>query len=201
MSPVCGVNQHRNSPMNRFVVISGCSGGGKSTLLAELARRGQAVVEEPGRGSCGGTGGDGAACRGSTRRPSRGGPSPWLWRTGRRPGTRRLGGLRSGPGRCGRRAGARDGRSRAGAAGPRPSLSPAGVPGPALAGNLRQRPRATARLRGGAGRVRPVAEAYEGLDYAVSILPKVDVAARADFVVARVIAGERDGDTRMRVSP
>lgn len=35
--------------MNRFVVISGCSGGGKSTLLAELQRRGHAVVEEPGR--------------------------------------------------------------------------------------------------------------------------------------------------------
>ena len=33
----------------KFVVISGCSGGGKSTLLAELARRGHAVVEEPGR--------------------------------------------------------------------------------------------------------------------------------------------------------
>ena len=35
--------------MNRFVVISGCSGGGKSTLLAELGRRGYSVVEEPGR--------------------------------------------------------------------------------------------------------------------------------------------------------
>lgn len=35
--------------MNRFVVISGCSGGGKSTLLAELARRGYSIVEEPGR--------------------------------------------------------------------------------------------------------------------------------------------------------
>lgn len=35
--------------MDNFVVISGCSGGGKSTLLAELARRGFAVVEEPGR--------------------------------------------------------------------------------------------------------------------------------------------------------
>ncbi|MBO9623936.1 MAG: AAA family ATPase [Sphingomonas sp.] len=32
-----------------FVMISGCSGGGKSTLLAELARRGYKVVEEPGR--------------------------------------------------------------------------------------------------------------------------------------------------------
>jgi predicted ATPase len=35
--------------MNRFVVISGCSGGGKSSLLAELGRRGYATVEEPGR--------------------------------------------------------------------------------------------------------------------------------------------------------
>jgi predicted ATPase len=33
----------------RFVILSGCSGGGKSTLLAELARRGFATVEEPGR--------------------------------------------------------------------------------------------------------------------------------------------------------
>ena len=35
--------------MNRFVAISGCSGGGKSTLLKDLARRGHHVVEEPGR--------------------------------------------------------------------------------------------------------------------------------------------------------
>jgi predicted ATPase len=35
--------------MDRFIVISGCSGGGKSTLVAELARRGYASVEEPGR--------------------------------------------------------------------------------------------------------------------------------------------------------
>lgn len=35
--------------MQQFVVISGCSGGGKSTLLDELARRGHATVEEPGR--------------------------------------------------------------------------------------------------------------------------------------------------------
>ncbi|MBO9557361.1 MAG: AAA family ATPase [Caulobacter sp.] len=39
----------RSFPLNRFVVISGCSGGGKSTLLVELQRRGCAVVEEPGR--------------------------------------------------------------------------------------------------------------------------------------------------------
>lgn len=34
---------------NRFVVFSGCSGGGKSTLLAELKARGHTVIEEPGR--------------------------------------------------------------------------------------------------------------------------------------------------------
>ncbi|MHC1943143.1 AAA family ATPase [Bradyrhizobium sp. UFLA06-06] len=34
---------------NRFVLISGCSGGGKSTLLTELRARGYPVVAEPGR--------------------------------------------------------------------------------------------------------------------------------------------------------
>lgn len=34
---------------NRFILISGCSGGGKSTLLVELRARGYAVIEEPGR--------------------------------------------------------------------------------------------------------------------------------------------------------
>lgn len=34
---------------DRFVVVTGCSGGGKSSLLAELARRGERVFEEPGR--------------------------------------------------------------------------------------------------------------------------------------------------------
>jgi predicted ATPase len=33
----------------RFVLISGCSGGGKSTLLTELQMRGHQIVEEPGR--------------------------------------------------------------------------------------------------------------------------------------------------------
>lgn len=32
-----------------LIIISGCSGGGKSTLLAELARRGHPVFAEPGR--------------------------------------------------------------------------------------------------------------------------------------------------------
>jgi len=35
--------------MDRFVIISGCSGGGKSSLLAKLHERGYAVIEEPGR--------------------------------------------------------------------------------------------------------------------------------------------------------
>jgi predicted ATPase len=34
---------------DRFVILSGCSGGGKSTLLEALRRRGHAVVDEPGR--------------------------------------------------------------------------------------------------------------------------------------------------------
>jgi len=34
---------------DNFVLLSGCSGGGKSTLLAELRARGHHVVEEPGR--------------------------------------------------------------------------------------------------------------------------------------------------------
>ncbi|MFA3918044.1 AAA family ATPase [Ruegeria hyattellae] len=33
----------------RRVVLSGCSGGGKSALLKEMARRGHATVPEPGR--------------------------------------------------------------------------------------------------------------------------------------------------------
>ncbi|TNC64918.1 AAA family ATPase [Rubellimicrobium roseum] len=34
---------------HQLVLLTGCSGGGKSTLLAELAARGHRVVEEPGR--------------------------------------------------------------------------------------------------------------------------------------------------------
>ena len=35
--------------MDNFVIVTGCSGGGKSTLLKELQGRGLATVEEPGR--------------------------------------------------------------------------------------------------------------------------------------------------------
>ncbi|MGC1408965.1 MAG: AAA family ATPase [Acetobacteraceae bacterium] len=43
------VIQLGNMDLNRLVVISGCSGGGKSALLIELGQRGYATVEEPGR--------------------------------------------------------------------------------------------------------------------------------------------------------
>lgn len=54
----------------RRIVLSGCSGGGKSTLLAELARRGHATVEEPGRRIVRAElahGGDGVPCFNPTR--------------------------------------------------------------------------------------------------------------------------------------
>lgn len=35
--------------MSKKIILSGCSGGGKSTLLAELVRRGYDTVPEPGR--------------------------------------------------------------------------------------------------------------------------------------------------------
>jgi len=35
--------------MENFVIISGCSSGGKSTLLCELQQRGFATIDEPGR--------------------------------------------------------------------------------------------------------------------------------------------------------
>lgn len=39
----------RRRKIDRFIIISGCSGGGKSTLLEDLAGRGFSVIEEPGR--------------------------------------------------------------------------------------------------------------------------------------------------------
>ena len=40
---------NQTKDIKKFVVISGCSGGGKSTLLRELSQRGYPVVDEPGR--------------------------------------------------------------------------------------------------------------------------------------------------------
>jgi predicted ATPase len=52
--------------MTRLVVLSGCSGGGKSTLLLELQRRGCICVAEPGRRI------------GAEELESGGGALPWL---------------------------------------------------------------------------------------------------------------------------
>jgi predicted ATPase len=41
--------ERKDAAIQKFVIISGCSGGGKSTLLTELGGRGFATVEEPGR--------------------------------------------------------------------------------------------------------------------------------------------------------
>jgi len=41
--------EHWSRNVDRFVVVSGCSSGGKSTLIAALGKRGYAVVDEPGR--------------------------------------------------------------------------------------------------------------------------------------------------------
>jgi len=38
-----------NKKLNRLIVISGCSGGGKSTLLAELEANGYSIIPEVGR--------------------------------------------------------------------------------------------------------------------------------------------------------
>lgn len=37
------------SALDRHIIISGCSGGGKSSLLEVLRRRGEVVIDEPGR--------------------------------------------------------------------------------------------------------------------------------------------------------
>lgn len=49
MSPARSAPPPDRVPPSRHVAISGCSGGGKTSLLAELARRGHALVAEPGR--------------------------------------------------------------------------------------------------------------------------------------------------------
>ncbi|MEL6888346.1 MAG: AAA family ATPase [Pseudomonadota bacterium] len=51
--------------MSRFYLITGCSGGGKSSLLAALAASGHATVPEPGR-------------RIVADARQRGGPFPWV---------------------------------------------------------------------------------------------------------------------------
>ena len=49
MAEACDPANPGPASSDRLVVLSGCSGGGKSTLLAEMARRGWPVFPEPGR--------------------------------------------------------------------------------------------------------------------------------------------------------
>lgn len=49
IDPLGGEEPEVAAAADRFVVLTGASGGGKSTLLAELARRGFQTVPEPGR--------------------------------------------------------------------------------------------------------------------------------------------------------
>ena len=44
-----GKSNGLKSTLNQCILISGCSGGGKSSLLADLSKRGYSTVEEPGR--------------------------------------------------------------------------------------------------------------------------------------------------------
>jgi len=72
--------------MERFIVISGCSSGGKSTLVAELRRRGHAAVEEPGRRIVKEEmKGDGPRFPGQMKWLSRVEPWRWLYPTSGRP--------------------------------------------------------------------------------------------------------------------
>lgn len=48
-SPRSGQSGLMSPALRRHVIVSGCSGGGKSTLLAALGRAGYRVVTEPGR--------------------------------------------------------------------------------------------------------------------------------------------------------
>jgi predicted ATPase len=48
-NPTLPRTESQGYPMENFVIISGCSSGGKSTLLRELRQRGFATIDEPGR--------------------------------------------------------------------------------------------------------------------------------------------------------
>jgi predicted ATPase len=171
--------------MDRFVVISGCSGGGKSTLLAELARRGQAVVEEPGRRIVREErAGDGAAlpwvdpaafarravAMALADREAAGDGEGWLFFD--RGLLDAAAALEHATGEA-----VLERLGRAHRYHRRVFLAP---PWPEIHVNDRERPHGFEAARAEYERL---VEAYAQLDYAVSILPKAEVAARAAFVL------------------
>jgi predicted ATPase len=166
--------------LNRFVVISGCSSGGKSTLLAELARRGHAVVEEPGR------------------RIVREGVLPWIDAAAfaRRAVAMALADREAADGLEGWvffDRGLVDAVAALEHAMGEAVLEPLGrahryhlrvfltPPWPEIYINDPERPHGFEAARAEYERL---LTAYAALDYDVSILPKIDVAARTDFVLA-----------------
>jgi predicted ATPase len=171
--------------MQRFVVISGCSGGGKSTLLAELARRGHAVIEEPGRRIV------------REEQAGEGAALPWIDAAAfaRRAvaialADREAAGRREGWVLFDR--GLVDAAAALKHATGEPALATLGrahryhrrvflaPPWPEIYVNDPQRPHGLDAARAEYERL---VEAYAALDYVVTILPKVEVAARADFVL------------------
>jgi predicted ATPase len=171
--------------LHQFVVISGCSGGGKSTLLAELKKRGHAVVEEPGRRIVREEqAGDGAAL-------------PWVDAAAfaRRAVAMALADREAAEGQEGWvffDRGLVDAAAALEHATGEAVLEPLGrahryhqrvfltPPWPEIYVNDPERPHGFEAARAEYGRL---LEAYAALGYAVSILPKTDVAARADFLL------------------
>ena len=166
------------SDTDRFVVITGCSGGGKSTLLAELARLGFTVVPEAGRRIVreqDWTGGDAlpwtAPVRFAELAVSRCVES--LIRVGGEPGpvffdrspVDQLAGLE--------RLGLPVPATVAGAAPPWPEI-------------FTTDPERRHGLEAALAEYGPLRAVYERLGYRLVDLPKVGVEARADFVMARL---------------
>jgi predicted ATPase len=171
--------------MEKFVTISGCSGGGKSTLLAELQRRGHTIVEEPGRRIVvqelqgGGRTLPWVDATAFARRAiemsvadraAADGSSSWVF-------------FRQGCDRRCRRASTFDGRaSRADRYNSRVFLTP---PWPEIFVTDQERRHSLAEA---IAEYDGLMEVYPSLGYEVCVLPKVSVEDRADFVLAALTA-------------
>lgn len=169
-----------------LVVISGCSGGGKSTLLAELAARGYATVAEPGRRII------------ARERATGGGALPWLDMAGfaRRAITMARGDLAAARGLTFFDRGLVDAAVAMETATGEPAAAHIGdaqyhrtvflaPPWPAIFDAADDRPHG---LSAAIAEYDRLAGAYPALGYAVSRLPRADVGTRADFVLAMLAA-------------
>jgi predicted ATPase len=175
---------------NRFVVISGCSGGGKSTLLTELARHGYPTVEEPGRRIV------------KEEKLGEGLALPWvdeiafarrttaLALADRVTANRGAGWVFFDRGLIDAAAALQHltGEPALATLGQSPSLPSPSIPRAALAGNLCQRPRALPQARWGIAEYQRLLGVYPSLGYEVTVLPKVGAPERADFVLRSMVA-------------